>query len=175
MEVRAGSGDELLVVLESENPEPPEFSVDIPLSAVRIGPSGRFILAGDDHLVMDVLGKPLKVSAGSFFQVNTPQAEAMLRHLQQVLPLTKETVLLDLYSGVGLFSRFFAGQVARTIAIELSPSACDDYAVNLDEFENIELYVGAARTFAAPGSARRGSHCGSSTRRTRPPGVGRAG
>ena len=144
VEVRVGSGDDLLVVLESENPEPPEFSVDIPLSAVRIGPTGRFILAGDDYLVMDILGQPFKVSAESFFQVNTPQAEAMLRHLQQVLPLTKETVLLDLYSGVGLFSRFFAGQVARTIAIELSPSACDDYAVNLDEFENIELYVGAA-------------------------------
>jgi 23S rRNA (uracil1939-C5)-methyltransferase len=29
------------------------------------------------------------------------------------------------------------------IGIESSPSACEDFAINLDEFENVELYEGA--------------------------------
>lgn len=143
VEVRVGSGDELLLVLESEGGDPPEFSVDIPLSAVRVSPKGRMVLAGDDYLVMDVAGQGFKVSAESFFQVNALQAEALVRHLQKELAVTKQTTLLDLYSGVGLFSRFFAPHVGRIVAIELSPSACEDYADNLDDFEHVELYVGA--------------------------------
>jgi len=52
--------------------------------------------------------------------------------------------LLDLYCGVGLFSAFFASRAGRVIGVESSPSACEDFVVNLDEFENVELYEGAA-------------------------------
>ncbi len=51
---------------------------------------------------------------------------------------------MDLYCGVGLFSAFLAPHVARCIGVEVSPWACEDFAVNLDEFDNVELYVGAA-------------------------------
>jgi 23S rRNA (uracil1939-C5)-methyltransferase len=44
-------------------------------------------MAGDDHLVMEAAGRAFRVSAGSFFQVNTPQAENMLRYLLENLPL----------------------------------------------------------------------------------------
>ena len=46
--------------------------------------------------------------------------------------------------GVGLFSAFLTPKVKRLIGIEVSESACADFAVNLDEFDNVELYVGAA-------------------------------
>jgi len=45
---------------------------------------------------------------------------------------------------VGLFSRFIAPQVGQVIGIELSEAACDDYIINLDAFDNVSLYVGAA-------------------------------
>ena len=51
---------------------------------------------------------------------------------------------MDVYCGVGLFSAFLAPKCERVIGIELSPSACEDFAVNLDEFENVELYEGLA-------------------------------
>ena len=143
IEVRCGSNGELLIVMEGNNLLSHGFNPDISPSIVRMGSKSNHVLAGKESLMMDVLGLSFKVSAGSFFQVNTPVAEAMIRHLQNHLPLTKKTVLLDLYSGAGLFSRFFAGQVSRTIAIELSSSACSDYAVNLAEFDNVELYMGA--------------------------------
>lgn len=144
VELRAGSGDDLLLVLESSGLDLPEFSVDLPLSAVHLSPGGKIILAGDDFIVMEVHGRPLRVSAESFFQVNTALAEGMVSHLLEALPVNESTTLLDVYCGVGLFSAFFADKAKRTIGVEISSSACDDYIVNLDEYERVELYVGAA-------------------------------
>jgi 23S rRNA (uracil1939-C5)-methyltransferase len=41
-----------------------------------------------------------------------------------------------------LFSAFFAQRCGRVIGVESSESACADFAVNLDEFDNVELYEG---------------------------------
>lgn len=149
VQVRAGAGDDILLVLESNDPVAPEFTVDLPLSAVFVGPGGfeenqPLVLAGDDHLVMEAAGRAFRVSAGSFFQVNTQQAENMLHYLLELLPLGPGAEVLEIYAGVGLFSAFFAPRAARLVAVEAAPSAVDDFAVNLDEFDNVALYAGAA-------------------------------
>lgn len=144
LELRLGSDGEVLLVLESSDPAAPEFSVDFPLSAVHLTGSDKIVLAGEDYLLIEVLGRAFKVSAESFFQVNTAQAEAMVKHVLKTLPLDRNTTVLDVYCGVGLFSAFLAPRVKHCIGVELSETACDDYAVNLDEFDNVELYVGAA-------------------------------
>lgn len=144
--LRAGAGDELLLALEGDGEEMPEFSVDFPISAVYLGPAGAMVLAGDDGLVMEVLEKSFQVSAGSFFQVNTAQAGAIVNYLLDRLPLQADATLADVYCGVGLFSAFMAPRVKRCIGVELSESACKDYAINLDACENVELYVGSAET-----------------------------
>ncbi len=139
------AGDELLLVLESDSPETPEIEIEAELSVVHLTEDDAVVIAGDDHLVIEVLGRPFKVSAGSFFQVNTPMAEKMVNH---VLELTSNYLspitIYDVYCGVGLFSAFLAPRCERLIGIELSPSACADFAVNLDEFENVELYEAPA-------------------------------
>ena len=147
LSLRAGADDELLLVFESSDPEPFEFSVEeLPVSAVHLGPGGTLVLAGSDSLVIEVLGRPFQVSAGSFFQVNTPQAEAMLRHVLELVGAGPFQTLLDVYCGVGLFSAFLAPRASRLVGIELSPSACADFAANLDEFEHVELYEADAET-----------------------------
>jgi 23S rRNA (uracil1939-C5)-methyltransferase len=142
--LRAGAGEDVLLWLESEDPRAPELELDLDLSAVHLSPAGSIVMAGDDYLVMEVLGRSFRVSAGSFFQVNTPMAEAMVEHLLKHLPLTAETTLLDVYCGVGLFSAFLAPHVKRCIGIEVAESAVNDFAFNLDEFDNVELYQGPA-------------------------------
>lgn len=101
-------------------------------------------MAGSDLLTVKVLDRQFQVSPASFFQVNTPQAARMVEHLLQYLQLGKDVTLLDVYCGVGLFSAFFAPRVGRLVGIELSPSACEDFAVNLDEFDHVELYEASA-------------------------------
>jgi 23S rRNA (uracil1939-C5)-methyltransferase len=93
---------------------------------------------------MSVKDRAFRVSAASFFQVNTRLAGEMVQHLIDHLPVSPQTTLLDVYCGVGLFSAFFAGRVGRLIGIEASPSACEDFAANLDEFDNVELYEAPA-------------------------------
>ncbi|MCU0485847.1 MAG: hypothetical protein MUC85_07005, partial [Anaerolineales bacterium] len=143
--LRLGADDEVMLVLEGSEPEPLEFAVEeLDISAVQLGPGGALVLAGSDTLRLEVLGRSFQVSAGSFFQVNTVMAEAMVNHLLELLPVSETGTLLDVYSGAGLFSAFFADRVARLVAIEVAPSACQDYVVNLDEFDHVELYEAPA-------------------------------
>jgi len=141
--IRCGSDEELLVGFESDRPQPPEFSVDFPLSVVYLGPDEVTLLSGEDYSLMQVLGRTFRVSAASFFQVNLPQAEAMLEHVLANIKINEHSTVVDAYCGVGLFSAFLAPRVKELVGIELSESACNDFAVNLDEFENVSLYVGA--------------------------------
>jgi 23S rRNA (uracil1939-C5)-methyltransferase len=143
--LKLGAGDDLQVVLEGESPEPPEFSVEgLPLSAVHLSPAGALVLAGSEYIVMEVLGHPFRVSAGAFFQVNTPMAAAMVQHLLANLPVKPGDSVLDVYCGVGLFSLFLAEKAGRLVAVESSPAACEDFAVNLDAFDNVDLYEAPA-------------------------------
>jgi 23S rRNA (uracil1939-C5)-methyltransferase len=145
IELRQDAAGEVLLVLESSQPEElPEMELDMPLSVVHLSPAGPIVMAGDDYAVMEVNGRPFYLSAGSFFQVNTPQAENIVQYLLDHLPLRPDSVVMDVYCGVGLFSAFLAPRVGRLIGIESSPSACQDFATNLDEFDNVELYEGAA-------------------------------
>lgn len=139
--IRHDSFGEMMLVMEGEDPTPPQFSEDIPVSAVYTPPEARLtVLAGEDHLVYTILDRHFQVSARSFFQVNTPLAETMVTYLLDHLPLTDESRLLELYAGVGLFSAFLAAKVGHLTAIESSGSACHDFITNLDDFDNIILY-----------------------------------
>jgi 23S rRNA (uracil1939-C5)-methyltransferase len=143
--LRSGVNADVLMLLESEDPLLPEFSIEaLPVSVAHSGPAGIQVLAGSDHVVIGVLGRPFRVSAGSFFQVNTPMAEKLVEHLLNYLSLEPNDTVLDVYAGVGLFSAFLAPKVERLVAIEAASTACDDFVVNLEEFDNVDLYEGAA-------------------------------
>jgi 23S rRNA (uracil1939-C5)-methyltransferase len=146
--LRLGSDGTVLATFESLDPAAPDFQVDFDLSAVHLGPDGSILMAGDDHVVLEVLDRPFRVSAGAFFQVNALMAEKMVRQLLEeinaVLSLGPETTVLDVYCGVGLFSAFLAERAGQVVGVEASPYATYDFEVNLDEFDNVSLYEGEA-------------------------------
>ncbi len=143
VELKLGDQEEILVVLESDSPETPEAELDLPVSLVHRSPAGDVVMAGENGLWMTVLGEAFRVSAGSFFQVNTRQAERMVQQALDWLGEPSGGDLLDLYCGVGLFSLFLAQRYERVVGVELSESACTDYALNLDRYEHVELYQAA--------------------------------
>ncbi len=141
---RTGAGDDRMLLLETTDHQPPEILVESSVSAVHIGPDGPAVLAGAGYLEVEVLERLFRVSAESFFQTHTAMSALMVAHVKSAAgPLAGRTVL-DLYCGVGLFSAFLAGDAGNLIGVEKSPAACLDYAENLDEFDNVELYQGAA-------------------------------
>ena len=141
--LRLGLDGEAMLILESG--EPPELELEADFSVVHLDGEDAVVMAGDDALVIEVNERPFRVSAASFFQVNTLMAGKMVEHLLARLPVSPQATLLDIYCGVGLFSAFFAPRVGRLIGIEVSASACEDFAVNLDEFDNVELYQAPPR------------------------------
>lgn len=141
---REDSDGEVMLVLEGEDEDPPEMEIQLPISAAYLDGGGRSVnLAGEDQLRYTVAGRELWVSPESFFQVNLEIAERMVQELSVRLELTPNTEVLELYSGVGLFSQILAERAGNLVAIETSPSACFDFAENLDSFENVSLYEGA--------------------------------
>jgi 23S rRNA (uracil1939-C5)-methyltransferase len=139
--LRLGMDEDILLVLEANQPDAPDLSVEeLDVSAVYLSPNGQLLMAGSDHVFMEAAGRAYKVSAQSFFQVNSQQASRMVTFLLEQLPLQPHMSVLELYSGVGLFSAHLAPRVARWVAVESSPSACADFVENLDEFDNVELF-----------------------------------
>jgi 23S rRNA (uracil1939-C5)-methyltransferase len=98
------------------------------------------VLAGDDHLTYQILDRNFQVSARSFFQVNTLMAEKMVHFLLKNVDFYEGSRAIELYAGVGLFSAFIAEKVGHLTAIESSGTACHDFTVNLEEFDNVVLY-----------------------------------
>ena len=142
--LRLGDNGESMLVLESDDPEPPELQLEADLSVVHLTGDDVVVMAGDETLHLSVLDRVFQVSADSFFQVNTGMAGKMVEYLLEHLKVSSMTTLLDVYCGVGLFSKFFASRVGRLIGVEVSPSACQDFAANLDEFDNVSLYEAPA-------------------------------
>ena len=141
--IRAGE-DDLMLILEADSPEPPEIEIEAGISVTHVFEENTVVIAGNDHVVIRVLDRDFKVSAASFFQVNTVMAEKLVNYLLTQVPITQSSTLLDIYCGVGLFSALFASKCKTVIGVESSPSACEDFAFNLDEFNNVELYEGLA-------------------------------
>jgi 23S rRNA (uracil1939-C5)-methyltransferase len=96
----------------------------------RVG--GRYgrVVAGQEFLTDMVHSKRFRVSADSFFQVNMVQTHLLVERVLAMLEPTRADVVLDGYSGVGLFSAFLAPRTSRVIAIESQPSAVLDARAN---------------------------------------------
>jgi 23S rRNA (uracil1939-C5)-methyltransferase len=111
-----------------------------------------FVLEGDDFpqsssdksepVYYTVKGRRFRCSPGSFFQANLSQAEVLVEKTMDYLDLHGGEKILELYSGVGLFTAFLADRAENVTSVEGSPSAVQDAKANLAEFENVTLIEG---------------------------------
>lgn len=88
-----------------------------------------------------LLDRTFRCSSGSFFQVNLPQAAKLVELVLERLNLQGDEHVLDLYSGVGLFTAFIAASAAHVSGVESFAPAVDDAVHNLNDYTNIDLYV----------------------------------
>jgi 23S rRNA (uracil1939-C5)-methyltransferase len=138
--VRSGDPEDLMVILQGEGEPSIEMHLDAPVSVVWISDAGTTVLAGSPFFELRVLDQPFIVSAGSFFQVNTALAGALAERTLDTLAVQPGMTVFDLYAGVGLFSRFLAGEGAHIVAVEESATACADFEINLNAFAEVQLY-----------------------------------
>jgi 23S rRNA (uracil1939-C5)-methyltransferase len=111
-------------------------------SSERIIARGTQLLAETDSVHYVMKEHVFRVSAGSFFQVNLPQTEVLIDLVLDRMALQGDERVLELYSGVGLFTAFVAQRAAHVTAVESYLPAVEDARRNLARFNNVELVEG---------------------------------
>ena len=102
--------------------------------------SNKNICIYGKEYITDIIGDyTFKITADSFFQVNTLQAEVLYNLLKEGLKLEKEKTLLELYSGVGTIGIFLSDAVKDIYAVEIVESAvlAAKENANLNNVKNI--------------------------------------
>jgi len=142
----SASGDRM-AIFELDHYEDFDIEVDFAVSCVILLADGEaVVLMGKPHLEEHVAGRSYRISANSFFQVNTAGAEALVALVHDALAPASGDRLLDLYCGVGLFGLSLADQVGYVLGVEADPSAVADFRYNARGLEHVELIEGKTQS-----------------------------
>ncbi|HRI57617.1 MAG TPA: hypothetical protein PK170_11035, partial [Anaerolineae bacterium] len=144
--LRAGiNTGQRLLAFETVGDRPPGFLIEeLPVRCVVRRRDGAYEgLVGEPWIEEQVAGRTFRISANSFFHVNTVGAEVMVELAAELLAPQGHETLLDGYCGVGLFGLSLAGQVGQIIAVEEAEAACEDFAWNARDLDNVLLHEGA--------------------------------
>jgi 23S rRNA (uracil1939-C5)-methyltransferase len=100
-------------------------------SQVALG-DREVVYYGSGFITEQIGARTYRISANSFFQTNTEQAERLYDTAQRMAHLRREDVVHDLYSGTGTIALHIADQVRQVIGFEAVPSAVADAEQNAE-------------------------------------------
>jgi 23S rRNA (uracil1939-C5)-methyltransferase len=144
LSLRAGTetGD-LMLIFEMADDLPPALEIDLPVSCVLLLSDGMHVnLIGNNHITEIVADRTYRISAPSFFQVNTPQAAQVVQQVLNYLDLKGGETILDAYCGVGLFTVHLAEHAGLVVGVESAPTAVADLLENTADMDNVEVIEG---------------------------------
>lgn len=100
------------------------------------------IIYGPGFIIDEIGDYKYQVSANSFFQTNTIQAEHLYNVALEYAGLKGDEIVYDLYSGAGTISLFLSKYSKAVYGIEVVDSAVEDAEVNkkLNETENVFFF-----------------------------------
>jgi 23S rRNA (uracil1939-C5)-methyltransferase len=88
------------------------------------------LLGGRDHIRESVGGLSFQISANSFFQTNSAQAERLFAIVLEAAALTGGETVFDLYAGTGAISLLLAQRSRWVYGVEVAQASVDDAARN---------------------------------------------
>jgi len=139
-----------LIIAECRERIPLKMASFLQASFVQVFPDKTYTVHfGKNHIFEGIEGKNFRVSGQSFFQVNTDGAECLVKLVRKYLALDEKDTILDLYSGVGLFSLCLAHEVGEVVAVESLPAAVEDFRYNIRSLNinNILIHQMSINTF----------------------------
>lgn len=109
------------------------------------------VLYGSSTIEDQLLGKTYQISAKSFYQVNTIQAERLYQTAYDFAELTAEDIIIDAYSGIGTIGLSVADKVKHVYGMEVVADAVQDAIKNakLNGLTNTTYVTGNAETVMA--------------------------
>ncbi len=99
------------------------------------------ILYGKGYIKDNILGLDFKISAESFFQINSKQVGKLYKSAIDLLNLTENDVLLDAYSGVGTIGLLASKYCKKVYSVEINKKATIDGQENakINNIYNVEF------------------------------------
>jgi 23S rRNA (uracil1939-C5)-methyltransferase len=141
----------LMPVAEALRERAPEttsvlLNVNAKKASVAVG-SEEHLLLGRDQITETLSGVEFAVSANSFFQTNTVQAERLFALVAEACALDGSETLMDLYSGTGAISLLLARRARHVYGIELADAAVADAIRNAraNGIDNCTFLAGEVR------------------------------
>ncbi len=92
--------------------------------------AGTRLLAGLPFLSQRVGRLEFRIPPDAFFQINYFQAVTLLETVKNLLKVTRNETVVDLYAGVGFFSLELAREARSVVGIEGNPAAVDAARLN---------------------------------------------
>ncbi|MEW6080113.1 MAG: 23S rRNA (uracil(1939)-C(5))-methyltransferase RlmD [Thermodesulfobacteriota bacterium] len=108
----------------------------------------REILLYGDAVIEDRIGRfRFDISANSFFQTNTPGAEALYRVAESYAALSGTETVMDLYCGTGTIAIRLSGAAREVVGLEINPACVADADANCRKngIDNARFIAGDVR------------------------------
>ncbi len=90
----------------------------------------EYTLSGAGYITERLGGLDFRISANSFFQTNSSQAELLYRSILEVARLNPEDTVYDLYCGTGTITLTLAQHCRQAIGLEVVESSINDARSN---------------------------------------------
>ena len=122
------------------------LNVNAKKASVAVG-TEEHVLLGRDHITESLGGLTFEVSANSFFQTNTAQAERLFALVEAACEPGGDEILVDLYSGTGAISLLLARRYRHVYGIEIAAAAVADAVRNAraNGIDNCTFLAGEVR------------------------------
>jgi len=101
---------------------------------------------GNGCVTMNIDKTAYKLSAASFFQVNTTQAKVLYDIALAQAALDGTQTVIDAHCGVGGIALYAASRAAQVIGVDIEPAAISDavYNARYNQIDNAQFICGAA-------------------------------
>lgn len=112
-------------------------------SMVAVGETER-VYHGSGFIYEKLGGYKFRISANSFFQTNSKQAERLYSVVKNFAALKGDEVVYDLYSGTGSIALYISDSASEIVGIEVVESAIQDAKLNaeLNQIDNCHFIQG---------------------------------
>ncbi len=123
--------EQLAKALRTEFPDTTSIvnNVTEKVSNVAFGDQ-EYLLHGQSTIDEEMAGYRFRISANSFFQTNTGQAEQLYRLIKKLGDFRGDELVYDLYSGTGTIAIFISDAVSRAVGFEVIESCLSDAEMN---------------------------------------------
>lgn len=119
------------------------YSISNPKSHLVIA-NDIITIKGETYLEERFEGLKIQLTPGAFHQMNSEQMKKMYFKIFTMLKLAPESIVFDLYSGIGITSLMMAKKAKKVYGIDYSETSMSDALKNAkaNHIDNVEFQIG---------------------------------